>query len=399
MSPTVPRPPRPLWTAGGLLLAVAAATGAAAPAVAGTVSTSGNDVVFAAGAGERNQLRAGTSQPGGILSRPNWAGYLSDDGAPLATGPGCRPADVVGTICDVGGPTGFRIDVGDGDDDVKLYDEGDSPATAVVRGGPGNDALGGLDARIDLDGGPGDDILSPDYVTSTGGPPSPAPGGVVRGGPGTDTVDYQQVGARGGLTVTLDDQPNDGTAGEGDNVHADVENVVGSAYNDNRLTGSATANRLEGAGGDDRLTGGGGRDVLRGWGGSDTLDALDGSGGDRVECGDGADVAQADAGDVLSKDCEKVVLAPALRSTRLRYRGKRVAIALSCPRTSRGTCAGSVRLTTADGRALARAGYRLRRGARATVTVKPRRQPARRATLVIAPKGTAPVAGRAVTVR
>jgi len=182
-------------------------------------------------------------------------------------------------------------------------------------------------------------------------------------------------------------------------VMADVENVIGSAYNDNVLIASRAANRLEGQGANDRLVGGAGKDYLVGWAGSHTLDALDGAGGDRVECGDGADVAYADSGDVVADDCEKVSWAPAVASSKLRYRSKRISVKLKCPKASTATCRGKVRLTARSGKKLAAASYRIKRGKAATVRLKAREKPGRKATLYLAPKGTNPIAGRAVTVR
>jgi hypothetical protein len=91
------------------------------------------------------------------------------------------------------------------------------------------------------------------------------------------------------------------------------------------LAGSAAANRLEGRSGSDQIAGGAGRDTLTGSGGVDTLDALDAAGGDRVECGEGADVAL-DAGDIVGAEhsaagaaCEQVSWALRLAASNLRY--------------------------------------------------------------------------------
>ena len=48
----------------------------------------------------------------------------------------------------------------------------------------------------------------------------------VRGGPGADRLSYNDRSAA--ISVTLDGRPGDGAAGEGDNVHDDVETIVGS---------------------------------------------------------------------------------------------------------------------------------------------------------------------------
>jgi Ca2+-binding RTX toxin-like protein len=90
------------------------------------------------------------------------------------------------------------------------------------------------------------------------------------GGDGNDTVDYS--GRTENLTITLDGQPNDGAAGENDDIAADIENVIGGLGNDT-IVGNDQRNRLDGGAGDDHLTGGGARDVLIGGNGDDTADA------------------------------------------------------------------------------------------------------------------------------
>jgi hypothetical protein len=198
-----------------------------------------------------------------------------------------------------------------------------------------------------VEGGAGDDILG---------------GGVLleqdsfRGGDGQDTIDFASRSSP--LAISLDGSANDGAAGEGDNVQADIEHIVGGSDND-LLTGSNGANRLDGGpgddslsglGGDDLISGGAGDDSLAGADGNDTLDGAEGSdsldggaGEDRllggpgdeyidggpgtdtfeggsgvdllaardglgevVACGDGGDLAIADVIDAVRPDCERV---------------------------------------------------------------------------------------------
>jgi Ca2+-binding RTX toxin-like protein len=139
----------------------------------------------------------------------------------------------------------------------------------TVRGGWDSDSLVGADQDDRLFGGPGADDMS--------------------GGPGFDQTDY--AGSSQPLTVTAaDDAPNDGAINEGDNVHSDVERILGSSGPD-RLTpidfgevwgrggndtlfggGQDGDDRLEGGDGDDTLDGRWGADVMNGGGGTDTLD-------------------------------------------------------------------------------------------------------------------------------
>lgn len=170
------------------------------------------------------------------------------------------------------------------------------PGNDVLNGGGGNDRLDFpcVDPQVDqtpgadeLHGGPGDDQLN-------GGPAgAPLEADKLFGEDGTDTVDYGQRVAP--LTISLDGVADDGEAGEGDNVHSDVENIIGGSGPD-VLTGSDAANVLDGGaandtlygrGADDRLDGGDGNDSLNGEGGVDVLTGDDGN--DALNGGDGND--------------------------------------------------------------------------------------------------------------
>jgi len=142
-----------------------------------------------------------------------------------------------------------------------------------VLGGPGDDTLIGNGKANTLAGFSGDDVLrgggGNDLLTNFAN----APDGDDEyfGGPGNDTV---LEGIRGGDQVlSIDGVANDrvvgGPPGDLDNIHLDVENVIGGP-NDDRITGSPAANRLEGGLGDDTLIGLGGGDTLLPGGGVDT---------------------------------------------------------------------------------------------------------------------------------
>ena len=207
-------------------------------------------------------------------------------------------------VCGRGGADRIR---GNGGHDVLLGGAGGDllqgrTGSDLLNGGPGNDrAFGGAGAD-DLQGGPGIDIL--------GGGLGPDE---LSGGAGRDIVVYGQRGRS--VRVSIGAGANDGVAGEGDDVHADVEAVQGGRGND-VLTGNGRSNRLFGGGGNDRLLGRGGSDVLVGGGGDDRLDAREGAtakGGaaqagsvDRVVCGGGNDTALVDPVDVVDPDCENV---------------------------------------------------------------------------------------------
>jgi len=67
---------------------------------------------------------------------------------------------------------------------------------------------------------------------------------------------------------------NDGTAGEGDTIGADIENLIGGSAGDT-LIGNDLSNVLDGSYGNDTLQGMGGADTLIGGDGTDTVSYLE----------------------------------------------------------------------------------------------------------------------------
>jgi hypothetical protein len=112
-------------------------------------------------------------------------------------------------------------------------------------------------------------------------------------------VEYRNRTA--GVTITLDGRPDDGEAGEGDNVAPDVENVIGGSGPDRIVAGAAGA-RLTGGPGNDSITGSPQEDRVDGLEGDDTIDTRDGR-YDSIDCGSGNDTLLADAGDT-GENCE-----------------------------------------------------------------------------------------------
>ena len=92
----------------------------------------------------------------------------------------------------------------------------------------------------------------------------------IRGGNGEDTVDYS--GASAAVNVTLNGAVGIGSGGEaeGDRLR-DIENLIGSKYDD-ELEGDDESNRLIGGLGGDELRGLGGTDYLGGGAGENFLD-------------------------------------------------------------------------------------------------------------------------------
>jgi Ca2+-binding RTX toxin-like protein len=88
----------------------------------------------------------------------------------------------------------------------------------------------------------------------------------LNGGVGTDTASYAGAGAA--VTVNLALTTAQATGGAGTDRLLDIENLIGSNFND-VLTGSAAANRIEGGNGNDRIIGAAGADTLLGGEGND----------------------------------------------------------------------------------------------------------------------------------
>jgi Ca2+-binding RTX toxin-like protein len=146
--------------------------------------------------------------------------------------------------------------------------DGDTDTLATVEnatGTPFADTLNGSSTTVNtLSGLAGDDTMKGDLKASNNDNLISAD--VFSGGDGTDTVSYadDRRGHNAGVTVTLDDQANDGgdadtspagtgVQAEGDNVKSDVENVIGASGNDT-FTGSSAKNDFTGADGTDTVS-------------------------------------------------------------------------------------------------------------------------------------------------
>jgi Ca2+-binding RTX toxin-like protein len=165
-----------------------------------------------------------------------------------------------------GGWGNDKIVAGDGYD--QLFGEG------------GDDSLDGGAKNDFMDGGAGNDALNPgagpvgnDNDTDT-----------MVGGSGTDTVSY--AGRFSELQIYLNGTFSSGAVTydaygqkqypEHEYIAGDVENAIGSNYND-LITGNALPNALSGEGGNDTIYGGAGNDTLSGSYGDDALYGEDGS--------------------------------------------------------------------------------------------------------------------------
>ena len=126
----------------------------------------------------------------------------------------------------------------------------------LLIGNVGNDELFGQDGADALFGGYGNDLLS-------GG----AGADQLDGGKGIDTVSYETSDA--GVTVNLEDNTATGGHANGDTFN-DIENIIGSDFDD-RLQGNSEDNSLSGGAGDDIIMSTGGDDTLKGGKGNDIL--------------------------------------------------------------------------------------------------------------------------------
>jgi Ca2+-binding RTX toxin-like protein len=174
------------------------------------------------------------------------------DGADTLTGDG-DPNVLNGGVCGVAACPGDTI-AGQGGDDVLIGggNSVDQAGADTLLGGSGNDELSDDRGVTHFDGGSGDDALFASYL----GNPS---GSTFAGGSGIDTVDFSRLSS--GITLTLDDLPDDGPPAANENVHSDVENAIGTNQADS-LTGSSVDNRFDGLLGADAMHGGDGTDTV-----------------------------------------------------------------------------------------------------------------------------------------
>jgi Ca2+-binding RTX toxin-like protein len=209
---------------------------------------------------------------------------------------------IMGLGDDVVRPGGGAIDIvgGEGEDSVSYHQAVASPDAVVValdditNDGPapqddnvhsdvedifsdgGDDLLVGSDAANIIDGGQGDDTMlgrggDDQFVSFFANIDTGADS--MFGGSGIDTVSYADRFDQG-VIVRLDDVAFDGQVGEGDNVHSDIENIIGSDSSD-VLTGSSANNAISGGEGNDLIDGGLGADTMTGGGGIDSVTYVD----------------------------------------------------------------------------------------------------------------------------
>lgn len=372
----------------------------AAAAHAGTLSVSGTTITYVANPGEANFF---TVNWGNVGAGPDFIPSI-DDHATITPGPGCE-AYAGGYQCPSAGTNPLVVArLGDGNDFGQSINDKATGHAVQLYGEDGNDDLDSDGSSDLLDGGPGNDEMTPDDN-------DPGGGDVVVGGPGEDTLQTgNPTGGVAPIAVSFDGVANDGYVGEGDNYAADLENLsatgtspsINFVGNDARNVvqlRSESADTVQGLGGDDLIDGANGNDVLDGGAGNDTiygggnddtiiggpgLDSMNGEGStsglftsvfgnDRIDardgvaeqlnCGPGADTAIVDPLDTVPQDpgslCENVdrgtapvagggaARAMSIKSTSLRARRNRVAVTVACPKGG-ATCRGTLTLRTAS---------------------------------------------------
>jgi Ca2+-binding RTX toxin-like protein len=288
--------------AGGALLLFAAPT-----ALASTVTVSGTNTVRVAETGdEGNQITVGYDAATDLYRVTDAASNLTPSGT-------CVAVDAHTATCPGAGIKTINVATGARDDSIGV-DAATIPATVTesLDGGSSNDTVTGANSPGTLNGGSGNDQVS-GRGTLNGGSGNDALTGSpladnLRGSSGKDTLDggfgaddlaggsntdtLIYPGRDNGVTVTIgsgnnnDGGPEDQTGSRRDNVHGDIEVLIGTERND-ALVGDHSSETLLGLGGDDFVLGNSGADTLLGYGGNDLL--IGESGGDVLRGGFGAD--------------------------------------------------------------------------------------------------------------
>jgi Ca2+-binding RTX toxin-like protein len=209
-------------------------------------------VTVALDQGTQDTIGAGTDTLLGFenLTGGSAADVLAGDGAPNAIR-GLAGNDVVDGR---GGDDG--LDGGTGTDTVSLESAVSGTTIDLETGrsvGDGTDTLVSFESAT---GSPFNDVLIGSTLANA-----------MDGGLGEDTVDYSK--SIGGVSLNL--QTNAVTGAGGTDTLAEIENAVGSTYDD-VMVGNTRPNTLRGATGDDTLNGAGADDTVDGGAGIDTVD-------------------------------------------------------------------------------------------------------------------------------
>jgi Ca2+-binding RTX toxin-like protein len=254
-----------------IIAAMATAQAAQAAVVKAVDDSWMSQLNYDAGTGESNRVVVTYAlDPGG-----DFAVTIEDRGAVITTttplgvsGTGCTPAGLHRAVCHYRRNSlhGAVFQLGDRNDSFTPRGEAEDFS---LHGGAGDDRL---------TGGTGLNYFAPGTGTDR-----------VIGGPGHDYASYADHSTP--VSITVDGQANDGSAGENDSLTSVEEYKGGSG--DDTLTGSDAPDRLIGGPGTDLITGGGGDDMLDA-GGSGADHIIGGAGHDSLTAGLGGLVEAVD---------------------------------------------------------------------------------------------------------
>ncbi|MBY0545434.1 MAG: hypothetical protein K2Q14_07810 [Gammaproteobacteria bacterium] len=147
-------------------------------------------------------------------------------------------------------------------------------------------------STIQITGTSGNDVLvgestNNNYIKALGGNDMITGGpffDIIDGGSGTDTVSYASVNYAEVVNLASESAYGQGSAyGTDSDTLMNIENIIGTAFND-KITGDGNPNVLSGGAGNDVIVGANGNDTLIGGPGDDSLDG--GSGTDTADYSD-----------------------------------------------------------------------------------------------------------------
>ncbi|SBW81126.1 hypothetical protein PVE_R1G3244 [Pseudomonas veronii 1YdBTEX2] len=138
---------------------------------------------------------------------------------------------------------------------------------------------------------------------------------IIDGADGLDTVSY--AGAQNSITLDLALAGSQATGGSGKDTLLNIENLIGSQFND-KLSGNGLANKLFGGTGADQLEGRSGDDILSGGDNSDIL--IGGLGNDTYLFERGGDFDQIIENDASAGNTDTLVFAAGIASNQLWFR-------------------------------------------------------------------------------
>jgi Ca2+-binding RTX toxin-like protein len=161
------------------------------------------------------------------------------------------------------------IDGGTGDDTVNYLTASDAISATIGSGGMSVQISGTSDVQTitnveNISGTNNDDTFYISGAVST----------TINAQGGTDAVDYSGLGDAINVDLSTGVGNVSGTSSSDDHTLQDVEDVMGSLYDDN-IVGNDSNNTLSGNNGDDIIQGNGGDDTIDGGSGSDTVSYVD----------------------------------------------------------------------------------------------------------------------------